>query len=414
MKVNPVRSLALTGLVCLLTLAVGAPAEAQHKRHKMKHQKHEKHLENPEGLAAFERAYEAHKAGNYGEAISAFEQAAELGFKPGASMYNMACGYALQNDLANARHWLERAVDAGFSDLELLERDGDLTALRAEPGFQQFAETLLEKARVRKAEKIRGLYDDLRAESSEDGKAWLKVGTKLLALQEYPQALDALAQATRFIPQSDVAHYNLACAYALSSRSADALASLDRAIEAGFDDAEHITRDADLQSLRGDSRFEALVAKVRALDMGDLLHGGNDARYGNEAWAEAIETLQDVLAQFPNSGRAWFNLGLAQHYNGRFADGVAAFEKAVEIGFNDKTARYNIACGHAKQGHVDLAFEWLAKARDAGFEVGAFVAKDSDLEILRDDARFEEYRKLAEEHQRKMRWNHLVHTFQKI
>lgn len=36
----------------------------------------------------------------------------------------------------------------------------------------------------------------------------------------------------------------------------------------------------------------------------------------------------------------------------------------------------------------DEAFKWLDRAERAGFEVGEYVAKDSDLDPLRGDSRF--------------------------
>lgn len=56
-----------------------------------------------------------------------------------------------------------------------------------------------------------------------------------------------------------VARYNLACGYARLGRKEDAIRLLGQAIEAGFKDKRQYETDADLQSLRDDPRFEALL-----------------------------------------------------------------------------------------------------------------------------------------------------------
>jgi serine/threonine protein kinase/tetratricopeptide (TPR) repeat protein len=54
--------------------------------------------------------------------------------------YNLAEAWAGMGDLDKALSFLRRAVDAGYSDLWLLENDPDLSALRSEPGFQSLVQ----------------------------------------------------------------------------------------------------------------------------------------------------------------------------------------------------------------------------------------------------------------------------------
>lgn len=53
-------------------------------------------------------------------------------------------------------------------------------------------------------------------------------------------------------------------------------------------------------------------------------------------------------------------------------------------------AAYNIACNLALDGEKDKALEWLKKALDAGYDNFDHVESDSDLEPLREEARYEE------------------------
>jgi tetratricopeptide (TPR) repeat protein len=50
-------------------------------------------------------------------------------------MYNMACLHARQGRADEAIQWLGRAVDAGFSDYALMERDPDLSGIRGTEGY---------------------------------------------------------------------------------------------------------------------------------------------------------------------------------------------------------------------------------------------------------------------------------------
>jgi non-specific serine/threonine protein kinase/serine/threonine-protein kinase len=62
------------------------------------------------------------------------------------------------------------------------------------------------------------------------------------------------------------AWYNFACSAAIAGHHEEAFQYLNKAIQAGYGDADHITKDEDLKSLRGDPQFALLLeaAKQRA------------------------------------------------------------------------------------------------------------------------------------------------------
>lgn len=62
------------------------------------------------------------------------------------------------------------------------------------------------------------------------------------------------------------AHYNIACAQALSGHEAEALEAFGQAVELGFWSWDHIARDADLDSIRGEPAFVAAVEKGKAAE----------------------------------------------------------------------------------------------------------------------------------------------------
>jgi len=58
--------------------------------------------------------------------------------------------------------------------------------------------------------------------------------------------------------------YNAACAYALTGKPGKALDLLDRAVAEGFSSRQALTTDHDLDSLRSNPRFQALLERVKA------------------------------------------------------------------------------------------------------------------------------------------------------
>jgi tetratricopeptide (TPR) repeat protein len=68
----------------------------------------------------------------------------------------------------------------------------------------------------------------------------------------------------RLQPENATAHYNLACSLALCGRKADALRSLRRAVDLGYADLEWMMKDADLEELREQPEFVALLKQLAA------------------------------------------------------------------------------------------------------------------------------------------------------
>ncbi len=64
-------------------------------------------------------------------------------------------------------------------------------------------------------------------------------------------------------PANATAHYNLACSLALCRRKSDALRTLERAIELGYDDYIWMAKDPDLQTLKQNREFQALITKLK-------------------------------------------------------------------------------------------------------------------------------------------------------
>lgn len=87
-----------------------------------------------------------------------------------------------------------------------------------------------------------------------------QVLTRLGRLREGLRADLALARAC---PGDATVLYNLACSLSLLGRLRPALKALERAIECGYEDLEHLLADRDLAALQGLPGFEALLDRLR-------------------------------------------------------------------------------------------------------------------------------------------------------
>lgn len=97
----------------------------------------------------------------------------------------------------------------------------------------------------------------------KDAEAWHLLGYSLHADGKLDEALAAHQQAAKFPAVAGPATYNIACVYALKGQSDEAFRWLEKACTLGFDDAELLASDGDLDSLRKDARFAKLTARLQ-------------------------------------------------------------------------------------------------------------------------------------------------------
>jgi hypothetical protein len=85
------------------------------------------------------------------------------------------------------------------------------------------------------------------------------MGTNLTLKGRYAQGLQIDKRLVDLRPTDALAHYNLACSFALTSRPDQAIKTLRRAVELGYCDFRYMREDRDLESIRQDPRFRALM-----------------------------------------------------------------------------------------------------------------------------------------------------------
>jgi tetratricopeptide (TPR) repeat protein len=84
-------------------------------------------------------------------------------------------------------------------------------------------------------------------------------GNNLTLKGRYAEGMQIDKRLVLLRPNDPLAHYNLACSYALLKRPEQALKTLRRAVELGYRDFRYMREDRDLDSIRHDPRFRQLI-----------------------------------------------------------------------------------------------------------------------------------------------------------
>jgi tetratricopeptide (TPR) repeat protein len=84
-------------------------------------------------------------------------------------------------------------------------------------------------------------------------------GTNLTLKGRYADGLQIDKRLVQLRPTDPLAHYNLACSYALLKRTDLSIKALRRAVELGYRDFRYMREDRDLDSVRHDPRFRQLL-----------------------------------------------------------------------------------------------------------------------------------------------------------
>ena len=342
-----------------------------------------------DGAGWYRFGYKLHTQDQFDDARAAFLRSIQLGTKVPESSYNIACGYALQNDRENALVWLQKAIAAGYDSRDHMNDDSDLDRLRTDPRFVQIMKSLPSDEGDSQDDRLTEAnqeFAQLKQSDSKDGGDWFGAGFDMISLGDYGRAIDAFQHALQYGFKESTTMYNLACAYSLSGNREEGMRWLTKAIDNGFDNGAKLDRDPDIQGLRSDPRFPALRQRSDSLSLG---HYMSRDMFNMSDWGKAVDHFRSVT-QTDNSGRAWFNLGYSLHKNGQFREAINAYQQAVSKGYRVPISTYNIACSYARLGDTENAFAWLDRAVKSGMDSDV-IDGDDDLDSLRSDPRFEKY-----------------------
>ncbi len=112
------------------------------------------------------------------------------------------------------------------------------------------------------AEFLAGYFETELRQKPENLAAWVELGHLYTRLGRIKEGLDVDRELARRLPEDSTVRYNLACSLALNGEIDMAFAELERALERGYCDAEHLAQDQDLVALRADPRFGALLERL--------------------------------------------------------------------------------------------------------------------------------------------------------
>ncbi len=102
----------------------------------------------------------------------------------------------------------------------------------------------------------------------DDVRALYMGANGLVALGERERGLEWAQRALRLDPGDAMLLYNLACIYAMAGRGEEAIDFLERSVRAGMNRLHWLLNDSNLESIRSDPRFAAVVHELEAAAAG--------------------------------------------------------------------------------------------------------------------------------------------------
>ncbi|MGI9013643.1 MAG: serine hydrolase [Phycisphaerales bacterium] len=115
---------------------------------------------------------------------------------------------------------------------------------------------------------------------------------ELMSSGNYQQARERALVLTALAPDRPAGHYNLACAHAQCGDLDEAFASLDAAINLGWRETAHMSIDPDIDPLRRDPRFAAVVEDIRSRVHAEAVV---PAPLRETPWQEIVAEMQERM-----------------------------------------------------------------------------------------------------------------------
>lgn len=119
-----------------------------------------------------------------------------------------------------------------------------------------------------------------------------------------------------------------------------------------------------------------------------LLPGVRNGNSERERLFFQLQLARDVARARPKFAQGLMLYGNLLTEAGRHAEALASDRKLVEVDPVDPAAWYNLACSLSLTGQSEEALDTLEHALDLGFDDGALMERDKDLDPLRELPRF--------------------------
>ncbi len=107
---------------------------------------------------------------------------------------------------------------------------------------------------------------------------------------------------------------------------------------------------------------------------------------------DALACYNIVLKLNPDDENAWYSRGWVLYEMGKYHDAIASYDEALIMKPLDDSTWYNKACCYAVLGNVEKTIECLqAATKLSPNQYHQMVKIESDFDIIRNDARFQEF-----------------------
>jgi serine/threonine protein kinase/tetratricopeptide (TPR) repeat protein len=171
----------------------------------------------------------------------------------------------LDPKLFEAAYWYGRALESEGRFQEAAKMYERAQVLRPEdyqaPSFlaQAYRKLGMQEESVAAGRRaIRLMHDRLELNPS-DARATNLLAATYASLGETDKAVDYADRSLAIDPDDAMLLYNVCCTYTLLGRTEDAIGCLERAVDKGFGHKEWLDHDADLNALRENPRFQAIM-----------------------------------------------------------------------------------------------------------------------------------------------------------
>lgn len=223
-------------------------------------------------------------AGKYTEAVENAQKT--LAFDPTYADFeiNLADAYCKSGDLKSGMEHYNKALVLSPNDPAIYSNMG---YAYTEAGDLSQAETCYIKAldlEPKNTARYIALGEFFRSDKKDYGKAeyyykkaieldadnyriYEGMGYLYIRMENTKKAAEAFNKAIELAPDVAWNYYNLACLYSLSGNTKKALVSLEQAFQKGMQDLGHIKIDTDLDPIRQDAGFKALMKKYFSVDL---------------------------------------------------------------------------------------------------------------------------------------------------
>jgi tetratricopeptide (TPR) repeat protein len=97
----------------------------------------------------------------------------------------------------------------------------------------------------------------------KDADLWYELGLTYAMMKNTREARPILKKALRLDPAHSMAHYDLACLDALEQNAEGAFRHLNKSVDCGFQNLDHLLNDKDFESFHNDPRWRQVVRKIK-------------------------------------------------------------------------------------------------------------------------------------------------------